>query len=246
MTETDYLVLASLIFCAAVLYSSVGHAGASGYLAAMALMSVAPADMKPIALTLNILVATVATLRFYLAGSFSWRILWPFIVTSIPCAFLGGAWTIPGTLYKQIVGAVLIFSSYRLLRGSFKDVAVDKAPPIILALVCGAGIGLLSGLTGTGGGIFLSPLLLFMGWAETKKAAGVSAAFILLNSIAGIAGHISKGSTLPDWIGGLACAAVVGGIIGAEFGSKRIGNLTLRRLLAIVLMIAGSKMILAI
>jgi uncharacterized membrane protein YfcA len=246
MIETDFLLLAPLIFCAALLYSSVGHAGASGYLAAMALLSVAPEDMKPIALTLNILVATIATVKFYLAGCFSWRILWPFTLTSLPCAFLGGALTIPGTLYKQIVGSVLLFASYRLLRGAFTEVSVDKFPPLGWSLVCGAGIGLLSGLTGTGGGIFLSPLLLIMAWAETKKSAGVSAAFILVNSVAGMAGYLYKGSPMPIGIWPLAVAAVLGGLVGSEFGSKRIGNTTLRKILAVVLMIAGGKMILGI
>jgi len=236
------LLLVTCIFVAALLYSSVGHAGASGYLAAMAIFGIAPESMRPAALVLNILVATVATVRFYRAGCFSWSIFWPFAMASVPFAFLGGALTLPGTIYKQVVGLVLLFAAYRLFRNRVAD--ATKRIPAPLGLLSGAGIGLLSGLTGTGGGIFLSPMLLFMGWAETKESAGVSAAFILVNSIAGIIGLFTKPVVLPNMLPYWAIAAVVGGLIGSELGSKRLGNPTLRRLLAVVLVIAGGKLML--
>jgi len=239
MTE---LSLITCIFAAALLYSSVGHAGASGYLAAMAIFGVAPESMRPAALVLNILVATIATVRFYRAGCFSWSIFWPFALASVPFAFLGGALTLPGTIYKQVVGLVLLFAAYRLFRDCVAD--VTKRIPAALGLLSGAGIGLLSGLTGTGGGIFLSPLLLFMGWAETKESAGVSAAFILVNSIAGIIGLFTKPVVLPNMLAYWAIAALGGGLLGSELGSKRLGNPTLRRLLAVVLVIAGIKLML--
>ncbi|HYE66280.1 MAG TPA: sulfite exporter TauE/SafE family protein [Pyrinomonadaceae bacterium] len=246
MTPLALAALALLIFAAAMLYSSVGHAGASGYLAAMALLGVAPAVMKPTALTLNILVATIATVKFYRAGCFSWRLLLPFAAASIPFAFTGGYVSLPGHWYKTLVGVILLFAAYRLFRIAHKaaEQTEVKRIPLWAALLSGAAIGLLSGLTGTGGGIFLSPLLLFMGWAEIRQAAGVSAAFILVNSIAGLLGNVSSVGALPaSSIFVFAPAAVIGGFIGAGYGSRRIAGANLRRLLAVVLIIAGLKLI---
>jgi len=244
LTLTTVSLLTVLILAAAMLYSSVGHAGASAYLAAMALFNVAPDVMKPTALALNIVVATIATIKFYQADCFSWPVFWPFALTSIPFSFIGGALVLPGSLYKPVVGAVLLYAAYWLLVVKPAAVADVRSIPLWAALAAGAVIGLLSGLTGVGGGIFLSPLLLFMGWAKTKQTSGVSAAFILVNSIAGLLGHSSSVASLPGVIPVWAMAAVLGGWMGAEFGSKRIGNTTVRRLLAIVLVIAGLKMIL--
>jgi len=244
LTLTTVSLLTVLILAAAMLYSSVGHAGASAYLAAMALFNVAPDVMKPTALALNIVVATIATIKFYQADCFSWPVFWPFALTSIPFSFIGGALVLPGSLYKPVVGAVLLYAAYWLLVAKPAAVADVRSIPLWAALAAGAVIGLLSGLTGVGGGIFLSPLLLFMGWAKTKQTSGVSAAFILVNSIAGLLGHSSSVASLPGVIPVWAMAAVLGGWMGAEFGSKRIGNTTVRRLLAIVLVIAGLKMIL--
>ncbi|MFA4956211.1 MAG: sulfite exporter TauE/SafE family protein [Candidatus Methanoperedens sp.] len=240
----DTFFIALLIFAAGLLYSSVGHAGASGYLAVMALFGLAPDVMKPTALVLNILVAIIATWHFFRAGYFSWRIFWPFAVSSIPFAFIGGALSLPGSVYKQILGLILLFAAYRLFQ--FKHLeATDSAKPVPVpkAMLFGAGIGLLSGAIGVGGGIFLSPLLLFMGWAKTKQTAGVSAAFILVNSIAGISGHLSSVKFLPESVYPWAIAAVLGGIIGSSLGSRRFVNTTLYRLLAVVLVIAGAKLI---
>ena len=245
MTPLTLTVLTALILVAALLYSSVGHAGASGYLASLALLGIAPAVMKPTALTLNILVATIATVKFYRAGCFSWRLLLPFAVASIPFAFIGGYITLPGHAYKTIVGVILLFAAYRLFRVAHKaaeQIEVSRIP-LWAALLSGAIIGLLSGLTGTGGGIFLSPLLLFMGWAETRATSGVSAAFILVNSIAGLLGNVSSVGALSSSIFVFAPAAIIGGYIGAEYGSKRIAGANLRRLLAVVLIIAGLKLI---
>ncbi|MFZ3058841.1 MAG: sulfite exporter TauE/SafE family protein [Candidatus Methanoperedens sp.] len=241
----DIFLLSVLIFAAGLLYSSVGHAGASGYLAAMALFGLAPDIMKPTALLLNILVASIATLQFYRAGYFSWNIFWPFAAGSIPFAFIGGALSLPGSVYRQVLGLVLLFAAYRLFQ--FRHSAVTdafKPVPVLWAMLFGAGIGLLSSAIGVGGGIFLSPLLLFMGWARTKETAGISAAFILVNSIAGISGHLVSVKFLPDVIYPWAFAAVFGGIIGSRLGSRRFVNATLYRLLAVVLVIAGAKLIL--
>lgn len=246
----DSLVLPVLIFFVALLYSSVGHAGASGYLAAMALVGIAPFVMKPTALTLNIVVAGIATVAFYRAGCFSWPLFWPFAVTSIPFAFLGGFITLPGTVYKQVLGLVLLFTAYRLFfnpvlpSSPARGATPKRQIPLPVALTCGAGIGLLSGLIGVGGGIFLSPLLILMGWAKVKEQSGVAAAFILVNSIAGMLGHLTALKTLPSVLPYWIIAAVIGGMIGSRLGSVRLGNLTLRRLLAVVLVVAAVKLFL--
>jgi uncharacterized membrane protein YfcA len=211
----------------------------------MGLFGVAPSIMKPSALTLNIIVAIIATTKFYRAGCFSWSLFWPFAVVSIPFSYIGGAVKIPGTLYKQLVGAALLFAAYRLFRfaGKLATQTESKDAPIWAALFFGSLLGLLSGLTGTGGGIFLSPLLLFKGWADPRKASGVAAAFILVNSIAGLLGNISSVGHLPSYIPIWAGVVIIGGWIGSEYGSRHLANATLRRLLAAVLVIAGLKLI---
>lgn len=245
MNPTTIVALSLLIFLAAVLYSSVGHAGASGYLAVMALFSVAPPVMRPTALVLNILVALVASTKFYRAGHFVWRLFWPFALTSVPLAYLGGRIALPNVYYKYLVGAVLLLSAYRLLRNpNIGNQPSEQLPALWLMLLMGGVLGLLSGLTGVGGGIFLSPLLLFMGWAQMRQASGVAAVFILVNSISGLLGLLSRAPQLPSQIGYFAVAAIIGGFIGAEYGSQRIAGINLKRLLAVVLIIAGIKMML--
>ena len=238
-------LLATCIFIAAILYSSVGHGGASGYLAAMALFGVTPAVMKPTALVLNIIVAAIATTKFYRAGCFDKSLFWQFALGSIPCAFIGGSIVLPTQIYKPILGIVLLYAAGRLgfQQGSSQP-QQSHALPIWLAIGLGMAIGLLSGLTGVGGGIFLSPLLLLMGWATMKQAAGVSAAFILVNSISGLLGYLTKFPTLPSSLWIWAICAAIGGWIGSEYGSKRIGSRKLQMLLAVVLAIAGVKLIL--
>ncbi len=241
----DLLILTLLIFIAALLYSSVGHGGASGYLAAMALFGVAPDVMKPTALVLNLFVAGVGIFRYARAGCFSWKLFWPFAVLSIPCAFLGGMWKLPPSAYKIILGSVLLFAAWRLaVRQSTHAPAESKPVVLPLALLLGAIIGLLSGLTGVGGGIFLSPLLLLFGWADIRKTAGVSVAFILVNSIAGLLGHLDSVHSLPHELVWWVPAALIGGLIGTELGTRRFTPLVMRRMLALVLVVAGLKMLL--
>jgi len=246
MTPTTIAVLTLLIFAAAALYSSVGHAGASGYLAAMALFGLMPAVMRPTALLLNILVATVATFKFYRAGHFVWRLFWPFALASAPFAYLGGKTKLPDVYYKYLVGAVLLYSAYRFLRNpDIGDEATHITPAIWPMIVFGALLGLLSGLTGVGGGIFLSPMMLFMGWAATRQVSATAAAFILVNSISGFVGLMSHSPNIPTEIPFFAIAALIGGLLGAEYGSRRIAGANLKRLLAAVLIVAGIKMILS-
>ena len=236
-----------LIFVAAVLYSSVGQAGASGYLAVMAMCGVTAAVMKPTALALNVLVASIATAKFARAGCFSWSLLWPFAIASVPMSFIGGAVSLPANIYNPIVGVIMLVAAYLLYYTAPSDAPIaipGRSMPLPSALISGAGIGLLSGLTGTGGGIFLTPLLLFTNWAGAKEAAGVSSAFILVNSLAGLAGNVSAIKALPAAVPYWAVAAAIGGLIGAELGSRHLGNLALRRLLTVVLVVAGVKLLL--
>ncbi len=241
---TESILLPAAFFMIAVLYASVGHAGASGYLAAMALAGLAPDAMKPAALCMNILVATITVIRFYRVGAFSWAKLWPFLIGSIPAAYVGGAMHLPVLAYRPLVGLILLWAAFRLFMIGMKESEKPiRTPPLHVAILVGVGIGLLSGLTGTGGGIFLSPVLILMHWAGTRETAGISAAFILCNSISGLTGNVMSVGLLPPFIYLWIAAAGVGGLIGAGLGSKRFDPMLLRRLLAVVLVIAGFKLI---
>lgn len=239
------LAIAGLVFVVALLYSTVGHAGASGYLAAMALFGVAPLVMKPTALTLNIIVALIATIRFYRAGFFSWRTFWPLAVASIPAAFIGGSVTLSVPMYKSIVGIVLLYSAVRLFLSAriVPENEDAKRIPIWIAVCLGAVIGLLSGLTGVGGGIFLSPVLLLMRWTTTKETSGVAAAFVLVNSVAGLLGNVPAVAFLSNDITYFAPAALIGGWIGTELGTRVLPIAGIRRWLSLVLALAGLKLI---
>ena len=240
-------LLAAGMLVAAFGYAAVGHGGASAYLAALALAGVAPAEMRPVALLLNILVSSLAAWKFYRAGHFRWRLFWPFAAVSVPLAYVGGAITLPGQAYRILVGAVLLYAAWQLWRSgrSGEELRPVHEPPLAAAMSVGAGMGLLAGLTGVGGGIFLSPLLLMLGWAGTKQTSAVAAPFILVNSAAGLAA-LYAGSNLvaPSYLWIIAPAVLVGGWLGAEYGSRRFANPLVRRVLAVVLALAGGKMIL--
>lgn len=249
MLLSETLTLAILFFATAALYASVGHAGASGYLALMGLYGFAPAVMKPTALALNVVVAVVATARFYRAGLFSWSLFWPFAVVSVPAAFVGGGVAVPARGYKILVGVVLLYAAVWMFQSTRGGTATPAPSPAVrrptpwIALVVGLLIGLLSGLTGVGGGIFLSPLLLYAGWAETRMTSGVAAPFILVNSIAGLLGHMTSVQQIPAEIPFWAGAVLLGGWLGATYGSSRAPTKILRRLLSVVLVIAAVKLI---
>lgn len=237
------LALALCMMVGAALYSSVGHAGASAYIALMALFGVAPAVMRPTALVLNMIVASIGSVRYAGAGLFRWRTLWPFLVGAIPMAFLGGTITLPGEYYRPLVGAVLFLSAVRLLWPKpIKAVSEASDPPIPIAILCGIGIGFLSGLTGTGGGIFLSPLLLFLAWSMPKPASGVASVFILCNSAAGLAGNYASVQNLPDQLPLYAGAVIVGAAIGTTLGIRLASPLVLKAL-GLVLLVASAKLI---
>jgi uncharacterized membrane protein YfcA len=244
MSPSIFILILICILLVAILYSSVGHGGASGYIAVLALFSVAPAAFKPTALVLNILVSSIAAFSFARAGHFSWRLFWPFAAASVPCSFIGGYLALPVDLYQPLVGTILLFSAWRLF---YRVESADKEiqqPPVPLALIFGALLGLLSGLTGVGGGIFLSPLLLLMKWGRARKVSAVAALFILVNSISGLLGHLSGLQMIPSFAPLLAVAALIGGSIGAFFGSSRLPVTAVIRSLSVVLLIAGFKLLL--
>ncbi|HEX7873427.1 MAG TPA: sulfite exporter TauE/SafE family protein [Sphingobium sp.] len=241
MTTTD-AALAACMFLGAILYTSVGHGGASAYLALMALFGISPAVMRPTALVMNILVATFVSGRYVKAGLFRWRTLWPFLIGALPFAVLGGAIKLPGDFYKPLVGAILWIAAARLLwPQTIAANTEQRDPPIFMAALIGAGIGLLSGLTGTGGGIFLSPVLLFLNWSNTKTASGVAAVFILCNSIAGLGGNLASVKSLPSILPFYAGSALAGAVVGTGFGI-RFESPLIQKALGLVLIIAGFKL----
>ncbi len=247
----DAFLLAALFFGTAILYSSVGHAGASGYLAGMALVGLPQAVMKPTALVLNLLVASVVTVRFHRARLIEWRTLAPFLLGSAPLAFVGGGISLPGSVYRVLVGVVLIAAAGRLLQTAIQAGGAPVAGeprtgprhPVV-AIAVGGVIGLLAGLTGTGGGIFLTPVLVLSGWVGVRAAAGMSAAFILINSAAGLAGNVASVQSVPAAVPLWGVAVLAGGFIGSGLGSRRLGTPVMRGLLAVVLLVAGLKLIL--
>ena len=244
----EELILTALIFVAATLYSSVGHAGASGYLAAMALFGLTPEVMRPSALVLNVLVASLATYRYTRAGQNDVRLLVPFALASIPAAFIGGMIHVPSIYYKPLIGIVLLFSALRFLTTAKKAKQQDrlvKRPPLAASIGTGIALGLLAGLSGTGGGIFLSPLLLFMGWAPTRQVSGIAASFILVNSISGLLGNAPTLETLPSALPLWGVAALTGGIVGTQLGTRTLTIPGIRTMLALVLVIAGGKILLS-
>ncbi|CAD5110012.1 sulfite exporter TauE/SafE family protein [Zestomonas carbonaria] len=228
----------------ALLYASVGQAGASGYIAVMALLGFAPAQIKPLALALNSLVSLLVVWRFGRAGHFRWELFRPLALGAAPMALLGGYWTLPGPWFERLLGLLLLIAAIpTLLRPPSDRPAVP--PPCMALVLAGATIGLLSGLTGMGGGVLLAPLLLHCRWAEIRSAAALSSAFILVNSVAALAGHWSAMQRLPAETGLLAASVAVGGLLGAHLGSRRLSTLTVQRLLALLLLVAGGKLLMA-
>jgi hypothetical protein len=245
--EQQIFILIAGIFLMAVLYSLVGHGGASGYIAIMALLGFAPIIIRPTALVLNIVVSLVATLAYMRARHFSWHLFWPFAAMAIPFSYLGGRILLPPHLYRPLIGTLLILAAFSLLRKKYQDDALKPTarPPLAVALLLGGFLGLISGLSGVGGGIFLSPLLLLLNWGKAREVAGVSALFIFCNSIAGLAGHLNTASHLPSFIPLIAGIALLGGTLGSFYGSSRLRSPIIIKVLSLVLVIAGMKMILS-
>ena len=246
MTDPTLSLLPFGFFLVALLYSSVGHAGATGYLALMALAGLAPEVMRPTALVLNLAVATIAVVRFSRAGLLPWRTLAPFLIGSVPTALIAGSLVIPSAIYRPLLAVVLIAAAIRLAARAARDVASERhaaAPSVPLSALVGGAIGLLAGATGTGGGVFLTPLVIARRWSSVRNAAGLSAGFILANSLAGLAAKPASLALLPDTLPvAIACAAA-GGLIGSGLGARSIGLIGLRRLLALVMLIASLRLI---
>lgn len=232
-----------LLVLVAFLYSSVGHGGASGYLALMAFFSFSPETMRPIALLLNIFVSLIAFIQYYRAGFFRWNLFWPYALASFPAAFIGGMITVDVGFYKKTLAVLLLFSVVKLLGIKFNTASFDLKQNVFLALLIGAIIGLFSGMIGIGGGIILSPILLLLQWADMKKTAAASALFIFVNSIAGLAGLFTKGFEFKTEMGWMIVLALIGGIAGSHFGANKFKSEFLNKILAIVLIIASIKLI---
>lgn len=237
--ELVFLVALPLV---AFLYASVGHGGASGYLALMAICSFAPATMKPTALLLNLFVAAIAFFHYYKAGYFNRKLFLAFAISSIPLAFIGGTIEIDASIYKRILAVLLIFSILKMLGVFGKESTAIRQVRLWQGLLVGAAIGFLSGLIGIGGGVILSPVILLLHWGKMKEAAAVSALFIWVNSAAGLTGQLSSGVALHPQSFLWVVIALMGGFFGSYFGSQRFNNLHLRYLLSFVLIIAAIKL----
>ena len=244
------LLLAALLFGVAALYTSVGHAGASGYIAMMALVGLAPAEMRPTALALNLLAGGIGLARFWRGGHVRWRNVLPFVLASAPAAFLAAQWALPREAYSVLLGLVLLAAAGGVLRAAGTAEAQDRAArgrvvPWIPALLVGAGIGVLSGLTGTGGAIFLTPLLLFAHWMPTREASGTSVAFVWINSATALAGLLLAGGTVPAALPTWLVAVAAGALLGTQLGLRWLPVHALRRALGVVLLVAAAKLLFA-
>ncbi|MCC7401893.1 MAG: sulfite exporter TauE/SafE family protein [Chitinophagaceae bacterium] len=233
----------SLLFIVALLYSSVGHGGASGYLALMSFFSFSPETMRPTALLLNTFVSLIAFIQYYRGGHFRWQLFWPFAIASIPSAFLGGLITVDAHVYKIILGVLLLFPVVRLGGLKFNEEKNTAKQNFTASLLIGASIGLLSGMIGIGGGIILSPVILLLHWANMKQTAAVSALFILVNSLSGLAGLFTKEFHFSTEMAWMIVVAVSGGVTGSYFGSLKVGGEILKKILAAVLLIASIKLL---
>ena len=242
--DSHFLLFLPLLAIVAFLYSSVGHGGASGYLAVMAIMGIAPPLMKSSALLMNLAVSLFSFYGFYRAGFFKLKLFLPFAIASIPMAYLGGTMTLSDSIYKKILAVCILISIARLLYQFKQEETENKDVPIWAGLTAGGIIGLISGMIGIGGGIILSPLMLLMKWAKLKETAAVSALFIFINSSSGLYGQIMKGGfQIPENLQWAILATIFGGLLGSYFGSQKFNLPTLRYMLAMGLFIACAKLI---
>jgi len=244
------LLLAALFCAVAVLYSSVGHAGASGYIASMALLGFAPEQVRPTALALNLLVGGIGLFRWWRGGHVRWRNVLPFVLASAPAAFLSAQIRLPTESYSLLLGIVLLVAAIGVFRHAARAEAEDAAArdrevPWLAGLLVGAAIGALSGLTGTGGAIFLTPLLLFAHWMPTREASGTSVAFVWINSLTGLAGLLHSGQSLPAMLPLWLAAVALGALVGTQMGLKWLPVRGLRYALVVVLLIASGKLLFA-
>lgn len=249
MTTTDWL-LSGAFFLVAVLYASVGHAGASGYIGAMALLGLAPESIRPTALALNLLVGGIGLVRWWHGGHVHWRNVLPFVLASAPAAYFAAQVSLPKDRYSILLGIVLLVAAAGVFRSaSHADQADAQATgrkvPWIPGLLVGAAIGVLSGLTGTGGAIFLTPVLLFARWMPTRDASGTSVAFVWINSLTALAGLVHASGTLPRALPVWLAVVAVGALIGSQLGLRWLPVKGLRYALSLVLIVAAGKLLFA-
>jgi len=242
------LVIGAILAVVAVLYSSVGHGGASGYIAILALFSLPPEVIRPVALLLNVVVAGFATYRFSRAGLVDWKSAAPLVICSMPLAFIGGSIALPTEIYRPVLGVLLVLSAiyliWRTLQPANAFEYIEKKVPLSGSIVAGSSIGLISGLSGIGGGVLLSPFFLVSGWAGARQTAGIAAVFIVANSMAGLAGTIVSLETLPIDMWVWAGMVFVGSLIGTTLGVRFLPVKPLIWMLAVAILISGAKFIL--
>ncbi|MFF5380226.1 sulfite exporter TauE/SafE family protein [Pedobacter suwonensis] len=241
--QESFMVFYCLLFVVAFLYASVGHGGASGYLALMAIFAISPSIMKPTALLLNLFVSSTSFIQFYRGGHFKWKTFWPFALASIPLSFVGGMMLIQSAVYKKILGLLLLIPVIRFFFFKNTDPKDFRPSNISLSLTIGGIIGLLSGMIGIGGGIILSPILLLLKWTDQKQTAAISAAFIFVNSLAGLGGQLIKGFEFNIHMLAYVAVAFAGGICGAYFGALKFPQTVLKNVLAFVLALAAYKLL---
>ena len=241
MFEFTNLLIALCLLLGAVLYTSVGHAGSSAYIAVMTLFNLPTTVIRPTALTLNIAVSAYASLRYIRNNFFDKKLFFVLSLGAIPAAFVGGYIKVPSEIYKPIVGVLLILSGLRFIVLASARNREIKPVNYLLAILMGASIGFLAGITGTGGGIFLSPLIIWLGWNHVKQASGTVAAFIFVNSVAGLLGNYRSTSELPDALPLFLGAVIIGALIGTRLGISRFSTVGVKRALGVVLIIAGLK-----
>ncbi|MEJ7911703.1 MAG: sulfite exporter TauE/SafE family protein [Chitinophagaceae bacterium] len=241
--EPNLTIFFTLLFIVALLYASVGHGGASGYLALMALFAFSPAVMKPTALLLNLFVSSVSFIQFYRGGFFKWKLFLPFALASVPLSFVGGMIAIDSDAYKRILGVLLLIPIIRFFFFKNPNPKDLKPASIGLSLMIGAAIGLLSGMIGIGGGIILSPVLLLLKWTDQKQTAAISALFIFVNSVAGLLGQLTKGIQFSADMAGYVGVAFAGGLCGAYLGTFKFPQTAIKNLLACVLAVAAYKLL---
>ena len=240
----DFSLILVLFFIIAFVYSTVGHGGASGYLALMVFLNFVPEQIRPTALVLNVLVSAIASMQYYRSGYFKRELFIPLILLSVPLAFLGSRVQLSPSVFKIILGICLLLSVIRILGliGNNSSETLRKMP-LPIALFIGGGIGLISGMIGIGGGILLSPVLLLFRWADIKQTAALAAPFILVNSLSGLAGLMSRHLVFPDRMMWWVLATLIGGLLGSYWGSHRFNSVVLKYLLATVLLFAAGKLL---
>ncbi|MAR76927.1 MAG: hypothetical protein CML28_03990 [Rhizobiales bacterium] len=243
MIELVDILVCICLFFGAILYTSVGHAGASIYIAIMSMFGLPVTTIKPTALSLNIIVSSYTSYQFIKAKFYDIKLAIPLLIGAIPAAFIGGYINLPSVIYKPIVGVMLLYSAYRFITVKKEDEKPTVQYKIFYAVITGIIIGFLAGLTGTGGGIFLSPLIIFAGWTTTKGASGTVAIFIFFNSLFGLMGNITSLAAIPPTLALYGGVALFGGIIGSRIGIHYFQHTAIKRTLGLVLLIASLKLI---